>query len=92
MNYKFAKLVKSLFDLQLIDENLYNKYLYNTVDIKIINLLKLGFSFQLINFVEDKNLGNEITITKTGITVTEKFREALSKEDDFIQYEIKKFI
>lgn len=92
LNYKFAKLVKSLFDLQLIDENLYNKYLYNTVDIKIINLLKLGFSFQLINFVEDKNLGNEITITKTGITVTEKFREALSKEDDFIQYEIKKFI
>lgn len=92
LSYKLAKMVKSLFDLELIDENLYNNYLYNTNDIKTINLLKLGLSFQLINFVKSNNLNDEISIESSGLKVSEKFKEALNKEDDFLKYEIEKFI
>ena len=35
---------------------------------------------------------NEIKISNTGVTVSEKFLEVLSAEDDFIQFEIKKFL
>lgn len=92
LSYKFAKIVKSLFDLELIDEDLYNSYLYNTTNKEYINLMKLGFSFQLINFIKDKKLENEIIISNIGVTVSEKFQEVLSCEDDFIQFEIKKFL
>lgn len=92
LSYKFAKIVKSLFDLELIDEDLYNRYLYNTTDKEVINLLKLGLSFQLINFIKENKLESEIEISNTGVTVSEKFQEALNVEDDFIQFEIKKFI
>lgn len=92
LSYKFAKIVKSLYDLELINEDLYNSYLYNTTDKEVINLLKLGFSFQLVNFIKENKLENEIKISNIGITVSDKFQEVLSNEDDFIQFEIKKFI
>ena len=92
LSYKFAKIVKSLYDLELINEDLYNSYLYNTTNKETINLMKFGFSFQLITFIKDKELENEIMISNTGVTVSEKFLEVLSAEDDFIQFEIKKFL
>lgn len=92
LSYKFAKIVKSLYDLELINEDLYNSYLYNTTNKETINLMKVGFSFQLINFIKDKKLESEIKISNTGVTVSEKFLEVLSAEDDFIQFEIKKFL
>ena len=92
LSYKFAKIVKSLYDLELINEDLCNSYLYNTTNKETINLMKFGFSFQLINFIKDKKLENEIKISNTGVTVSEKFLEVLSAEDDFIQFEIKKFL
>lgn len=92
LSYKFAKIVKSLFDLELIDDDLYNIFLYNTTNKEIINLMKLGFSFQLINFIKDNKMENEIKISNTGITVSEKFLQTLSNEDDFIQFEITKYI
>lgn len=92
LSYKFAKIVKSLYDLELINEDLYNSFLYNTTNKETINLMKVGVSFQLINLIKDKKLENEIKISNTGVTVSEKFLEVLSAEDDFIQFEIKKFL
>ncbi|MCH5180176.1 MAG: hypothetical protein J1F32_03060 [Erysipelotrichales bacterium] len=92
ISYKFSKLVKCLFDLKLITEEVYNKFLYGTTDETTIALLKCGLSYQLINFIENENLKNEIKISETGINVTEKFLNELSKQDDFIRFEIEKII
>ena len=54
--------------------------------------MNAGFSYQLISFVINKNLQNEISLSATGITVSQKFKDVLNLEDDFIRFEINKML
>lgn len=79
-------------DLELISDDIYHSFLFNSTNAKIIELMNAGFSYQLISFVINKDLQNEISLTATGITVSQKFRNALNLEDDFIRFEINKIL
>ena len=92
ISYKLAKFVKALLDLELISDDIYHSFLFNSTNAKIIELMNAGFSYQLISFVINKDLQNEISLTATGITVSQKFRNALNLEDDFIRFEINKIL
>lgn len=92
INFKISRFVKALLDLSIISQESYDKFLYNTSDQQKINLIKFGFSTHLINFIEENNLHSEIEKTERGFIVTKKFIEIVSKEDDFIKFEINKLI
>ncbi len=92
ISYKLAKFVKALLDLELISENIYHSFLFNSTNTKIIELMNAGFSYQLISFVINKDLQNDISLTATGLTVSQKFIDMLNLEDDFIRFEINKIL
>lgn len=92
ISFKIGKLVKTLFDLKIINEEEYNKFLYGTNDNSKIQLIKMGLSTILLKFIENNNLENEYSVKNGMIETTDKFNECLNKEDDFIKFEIKKFI
>ncbi|MDY3195302.1 MAG: hypothetical protein RBQ95_00440, partial [Paracholeplasma sp.] len=92
INFKISRFVKALLDLSIISQESYDEFLYNTSDQQKINLIKFGFSTHLINFIEENNLYSEIEKTERGFIVTKNFIEIVSKEDDFIKFEINKLI
>ncbi len=92
VDFKIQKLVKTLLDLELISNELLNKFLYNTTDEKETQLMSMGLSRQLFTFIEDNSLLNDVYISITGIEVSKRFKEVLMEQDDLIQFEIEKFI
>lgn len=92
IGYKVRKLVKTLFDLGLIDEPEYNKFTYGTNDVDKLKFIKMGLSPIIMNFIQENKLEKEFSFEKGVITVSDKFREILQKQDDFIKFEIGKFI
>lgn len=92
ISYKLAKLVKTLLDLNLISKSVYNKFLYNTDDESIINLINAGLNNQLITFIKENNLFNDFKFSETGFIVSDRFKTILENQDDFIKYEISKLL
>ncbi len=92
ISYKLTKFVKALLDLDLISDEVFHSFMYNSVDKKTIELINAGFSYQLISFIMKNNLKDEITISKIGLSVTDKFIEILQQQDDFIRFEIGKML
>ncbi len=91
VSYDLAKYVKALFDFALIGEDDYNLFLYGTSDKKKIDLLKMGFNLQLIAFLEEYGLYDELRFVDGAIACDdEKFKKALEQQDDLIQFEIRK--
>lgn len=92
ISYKLTRLVKALLDFELITESVYNEFLYNTDDKTVIEMINAGFGYQLISFILENNLENDIVLEETGFKVTDNFRGVLQEQDDFIKFEIGKFI
>lgn len=92
ISYKLAKFVKALLDLELISDDIYHAFIFNSTDEKVIELMNAGFNYQLIFFILNNNLQNEINMSDTGINVSQKFKDVLSLEDDFIRFEINKVL
>lgn len=92
ISYKFASFVKSLYDLKIINEDTYNLFTYNTTSQVKISLLKSGLSHQVIKFIEEYNLFNDIKVVDFGYQVSETFTRMLQIQDDFIKFEIEKII
>lgn len=92
ISYKFANFIKSLFDLKIITDDTYNLFMYNTTSRVKISLLKSGLSHQVIKFVEDYDLYNDIKAVDYGYQVSNAFAQILQTQDDFIRFEIEKII
>ena len=92
ISYKLAKFVKALLDLDLLSDEVYYSFVYNSMDKKIIELMNAGFSYHLLSFVLKNNLQDEIAISNAGIKVTDRFMEVFQKQDDFIRFEISKML
>jgi hypothetical protein len=92
ISYTIANFVKSLFDLNIIGEDTYNNFLYDTVSTQKIDLLKSGLSHQVINFIEENKLLQDISFHDYGFQVTDKFKQIILEQDDFIKFEISKTI
>lgn len=90
--FKIGKLVKTLFDLQIIDENEYDKFMYGTNDKSKVKLVKMGISTIVLQFIKENNLENEYKITNGVIEVSKQFSKLLEKQDDFIKFEIGKLV
>lgn len=85
-------LVKTLFDLKIIDEPEYNKFMYGTNDVVKVQLLKMGLSPMVLSFIEENHLESEYNIDNGMIVVSKKFKDILNTQDDFIKFEISKLI
>lgn len=92
LGFKIGKLVKTLLDLKIIDENEFNMFTYGTNDAITLSLIKTGISPIIIKFIEDNELNKEYTFENGMIKVTEKFKNVLSNQDDYIKFEVNKFI
>lgn len=92
VGFKLGKLVKTLFDLNLIEESEYDRFMYGTNDHAKIQLMKMGISPMLLMFIEENHLEKEYKIDNGIIDITDKFKEILNKEDDFIKFEIDKLV
>ncbi len=92
IGFKLVKLVKTLLDLDLISESDYNKFLYGTNDVNKLQLIKMGLSPVIMNFIEINHLGTEIEFENGMIKVSKQFKSVLNNQDDFIKYEIEKLI
>lgn len=92
VGFKLAKLIKTLYDLNLIGESEYNKFVYGTDDIIKVQLMKMGISPMILTFIEDNQLKSEYKIENGIIVVSNKFRSKLNEQDDFIKFEIAKFV
>lgn len=92
LDFVIAPYVKILFETEIINEDLYNKFLYGTVNTNLIMLYKLGLSAQFIKFVVDNDLLQEMKNLGYGIKVTDRFKEELKKQDDIVQFEISYYL
>lgn len=92
IGYKLGKLVKTLLDLELIDDYEYNKFTYGTNDTNKLLLIKMGLSPIVMNFIEENNLEKDFKIENGMVVVNEKFKKILDSQDDFIKFEISKYV
>lgn len=91
LEYEIMPFVKTLKELGIITEDLYNIYAFGTDDVDEVDLCKLGFSSQLIAFIKDNNLMNEFTIMGGKMIPSETFLNVVEEQDDYLQFEISKF-
>ena len=92
ISFKLGKAIKMLYDLELIDEKAYNKFLYGTDDVNELALIKVGLSSSVINFIKNNNLYNDINIKNGSVEVSSNFKKILDNQDDFIKFEVGKII
>ena len=92
IGFKLGRLVKTLMDLDIISESEYNSFMYGTNDINKLKLIKTGLSPMILNFIEENHLEKEISMKNGIISVSDKFKKILQIQDDFIRFEIEKFI
>lgn len=92
VSYKLGKLVKTLLDLELIENSEYEEFLYGTNDINKLKLIKMGLSPIIMNFLDSNQLGKEIEFENGILKVSAKFKSVLEEQDDYIKYEVGKLI
>ena len=92
LDFEIAPYVKIMFELEIINESLYNEFMYGTSDSELIKLYKFGFSSQFIKFITDNNLISEMEDLGYGIKVTNRFKTELKKQDEIIQFEINHYL
>jgi hypothetical protein len=93
LSYKLNEYVSLLKEYGVLSEHDYNIFIYGTAIKRNTDLTKLGISGSLIKkFESDKQISN-ITIDNLGhISVNDNFRKYLKKQDDLVQFEIRKYI
>jgi len=92
ISFKVTKFVKTLYDLEIIDDHIFNKFVYGTDDLETLLLMKMGLSPIIINFINENQLKSEIKINNGMIEVSNKFIQLLEEQDDYIKFEIGKYI
>lgn len=92
VDYDIAPFVKAMLDLEIIDEELFDRFMYGTNNRDIVEYCKLGFSPQLIKFIVENNLLLDIINTGYGLIPTTRFLNTLETQDELIKFEIKKYL
>ena len=92
ITFKLAKYVKTLLDLNVIDLNKYNSFMFGTEDLNELRLLKLGLNKTLLNFISEHNLKDEIKFENGFLIKTDKLMNEIDKSDDYIKFEFNKVL
>lgn len=93
VEFNLLKYVEIIAELELIDNNFYEKIKYGSSDKKIITLLKNGFSIELAKCITKANYNNFISINYQSdqITIREEIitEMEINEENKILIFEIK---
>ncbi|ENN6005506.1 DEAD/DEAH box helicase [Acinetobacter baumannii] len=93
VSFSLNKFVNVLYELSLITQPEYNKFMYGNENRKFIEFVQLGLSSSLINFLIRENQIDNIFIDENGyLNYHNEFINFLHKQDDLVQFELSKFI
>lgn len=93
INYKINGFLQAMLKLKLITEEEYNEIVYGTNDVQKLNLMKKGLTYSLINrFEKDKQLSNLSFDQYNNIIANDEFIKYSKTLDDFLKFEINKYI
>ncbi|MBL0440165.1 hypothetical protein JEO77_01720 [Aeromonas veronii] len=93
LSYKLNEYVAILKEFGIVSEDEYNMFIYGTVRKASTNLTRLGLSGAIIKKFELDGQINNIEIDSFGhVFVNDSFMKYLNKQDDLVQFEIKKYL
>ncbi|HHQ4809355.1 TPA: hypothetical protein ACSP29_003775, partial [Aeromonas veronii] len=93
LSYKLNEYVAILKEFGIVSEDEYNMFIYGTVRKASTNLTRLGLSGAIIRKFELDGQINNIEIDSFGhVFVNDSFMKYLNKQDDLVQFEIKKYL
>lgn len=93
VSFSLNKFVNVLYELSLITQPEYNKFMYGNENRKFTEFVQLGLSSSLINFLIRENQIDNIFIDENGyLNYHNEFINFLHKQDDLVQFELSKFI
>lgn len=93
IDFNLMPYVEILNDLELIESNFYDKIKYGTSDLKMIKLLKEGFSIELAKIIKSGlyddyiNLENDLIVNSNIISAMED-----NNENEILKFEIQYYI
>lgn len=93
LSYKLNEYVAILKEFGIVSEDEHNMFIYGTVRKASTNLTRLGLSGAIIRKFELDGQINNIEIDSFGhVFVNDYFMKYLNKQDDLVQFEIKKYL
>lgn len=93
ISFKLNKFIVFLYDYNLISEDVYNKYVYGTIDKEIISYSKFGLNISLISRLKkDNQMINLNFDSSNNLRANTNFRLYLTTLNDFNRFEIERFI
>ena len=93
INYKINSFLQCMLKMNFISQEEYNEIVYGTNDKKKLNLMKKGLTYNLINkFEKDNQIENLSFDQYNNIIINNKFKEYRNGLDDFLKFEINKYI
>ena len=93
ISYKVSSFLMFLKDVNLIDDEEFNLFIYGTNDTKKIDLLKIGLNVGLIKSLEEEGLLDSLTVDEYGNIITDDIlKEHIKKFDDFKKFQIERFL
>lgn len=93
LSYKLNEFVFILKECGVLSEDEYNVFIYGTAKKRNTDLTKLGLSGAIINKLEFDGQIENIEVDKLGhVLVNDEFRVYLGLQDDFVRFEINKYI
>lgn len=93
INYKINGFLQAMLKMEFISQEEYNEIVYGTNDKKKLNLIKKGLTYNLINKFENDNQIKNLSFDQyNNIIINDKFKEYRDTLDDFLKFEINKYI
>ena len=93
ISFKIKSFLQAMLKFEFISEEEYNTIVYGTNDKHKLILMKKGLTYNLINkFENDKQLNNLSFDEYNNIIVNDDFKEYCNTLDDFLKFEINKYI
>lgn len=93
VSYKLNKLIAFLFDFGLISEDEYLNHVYGTTNIELIKLVRLGLITSVAHKLLDDNQISNLSLNEFGnLSANQNFYNYLELQNDFFQFEVRKFL
>lgn len=91
VSFYIDKFVRSLCDLDVIDESQYEKFRYGTDDKSLIDLYTYGLSPKIINLLKAEKLISEIIIDKNGeVKYSKDLKKFIQAQDELVKFEFER--
>ncbi|KQX03218.1 hypothetical protein ASC84_00495 [Acinetobacter sp. Root1280] len=93
LSFKLYKFANVLFDINLLNEDEYNLFIYGTVNKESNDYIRLGLSSNIVFALEKNNQLKNLALNKNGaIIANEEFKRFMLEQDDLFKFELSKFI